>query len=107
MGEEDIYPSFLSPVRTMPAPTLLDLEQYFPGESFWKLALIEQYSVTEADVKELQEKGWQEVEPYEQSPLVFRLTSQLNLVLALIRKEGRKSTISLWAKLSDIGVCPR
>jgi hypothetical protein len=45
MGEEVDYPSFLTAVRALPQPTILDLEQYFPGQRFWKLAFIEQYIV--------------------------------------------------------------
>ncbi len=95
-------PSFLSPIRAMMQPTLLDLEQYFPGRRFWKFALLEPYVVGSSELKELQEKGWQEIEEYEQNPIVLTLTSQLSLVLALTTERGGKKKVMLWARSIDL-----
>src|SRR5512135_191969 len=95
-------PSFLSPIRAMMQPTLLDLEQYFPGRRFWKFALLEPYVVGSSELKELQEKAWQEIEEYEQNPIVLTLTSQLSRVLALTTERGGKKKVMLWARSIDL-----
>lgn len=101
MRENPDYPTFLAPIRQMVQPTLLDLEHYYPGKLFWKFAFIEQYTVGQKDLQELQEKGWEEIVDYSQNPSMLHLTSQLSFVLAL-KPRGKRKDLRLWARAADL-----
>jgi hypothetical protein len=101
MREDTDRPSFLSPVRRMIQPTRLDLEHYYPDRHFWKLALLEQYIVSEEEFEELRLKGWQEISD-DQQPILLSLTSQLSLVLALKQRKKKGGQLQLWARATDI-----
>jgi hypothetical protein len=98
---EDNHLSFLSPSRGSLQSTVLDLNHYFPGRIFWKLAFLEQYTVGDTELAELREKGWEPIEDFWENPLVLRLTSQLCLVLALT-PQGKKEQVMLWARSADL-----
>jgi len=95
--------SFLAPIRRMMQPTLLDLSRYLPDRIIWKQALIEQYTVGAAELEELAKKGWEPIDYIKQASLLFTLTGQLSLVLALTKQGGGNEALpELWARTSDI-----
>lgn len=99
---EDRYNlSFLAPVRGMLQPTLVDLARYLPSRIVWKQALIEQYTsrtIDTTEINELCDKGWEPIDYLKDASLLFRITSQLSLVLAFTIDHLPE----LWARTSDI-----
>ena len=82
-------------------PTLLDLEQYFPESAILEICSYRAVCCWRRRATRLQETGWQEIEG--QDPIVvFRLTSQLGLALALtMRSAGKKKGgISISGKIN-------
>jgi len=99
-GEDTYNLSFLAPTRGPLQPTVLDLERYFPGRLYWKWTAMEKYTIGEEELEELRSTGWETID-YKAMPSVFlRLTSQLNLVLALATPE--KQELTFWIRNQDL-----